>query len=158
MEKLEDYFPENDDAQFDAVVCVFAIFFVNDMESQIKKLWKFVKSKGGKLAITTWGPRMFEPAYSYWNNILRLERPDLYSASNPWDRITDIDSVRRLIRNGVTPITAKIEVLEEHATQSLKTPDDWWTVALGSGLRWAIDQLDPPTFQKIRQANIQFVK
>jgi hypothetical protein len=101
---------------------------------------------------------MFEPAYSYWNNILRLERPDLCSASNPWDRITDIDSVRRLIRNGVTPITAKIEVLEEHATQSLKTPDDWWTVALGSGLRWAIDQLDPPTFQKIRQANIQFVK
>jgi ubiquinone/menaquinone biosynthesis C-methylase UbiE len=39
MEKLEDYFPDITNKQFfSAVVCVFAIFFVNDMESQIRRL------------------------------------------------------------------------------------------------------------------------
>ena len=153
MEKLEDYFPDNN--KFNAVVCVFAIFFVNDMESQIRKLWKFVRPKGGKLAITTWGPRFFEPAYSHWNNILRSERPDLYSAFNPWDRITDGKSVQRLMQNGGT---TNVDIIEEHTVQPLNTPDDWWIIALGTGLRWTIDQFGPSTFQKIKQDNIQWVK
>lgn len=125
MEKLEDYFPENNNNSkqfFNAVICVFAIFFVNDMESQIRKLWKFVKPKGGKLAITTWGPRFFEPAYSHWNNILKLERPDLYSAFNPWDRITDVNSVRRFMQNGGA---INIDIIEEYMMQPLNIPEDW---------------------------------
>ena len=66
--------------QFDAVVCVFGIFFVPDMPLALRLLWERVRS-GGKLAITTWGPRFFEPATSaFWDSI-RKERPDLYRAS-----------------------------------------------------------------------------
>jgi ubiquinone/menaquinone biosynthesis C-methylase UbiE len=49
------------EASFDAVVCVFGIFFVPDMPAAVGQLWRLVRP-GGTLAITTWGPRFFEPA------------------------------------------------------------------------------------------------
>src|SRR4029077_16928974 len=51
-------FPAN---RFDAVVCVFGIFFVPDMVAGVRELWQRVKP-GGKLAITAWGGNLFEPA------------------------------------------------------------------------------------------------
>src|SRR5215510_1106969 len=48
------------DDSFDAVVSVFSIFFVPDMEGLVRELWRMVRP-GGKLAVTTWGPRIFEP-------------------------------------------------------------------------------------------------
>ncbi len=87
------------DDHFDAVVSVFSIFFVPDMEGLVRELWRMVRP-GGKLAITTWGPRIFEPAHSRWQKAIKQERPDLYCAFNPWDRITDPESVRRLLEDG----------------------------------------------------------
>ena len=49
------------DESFDAVVSVFSIFFVPDMEGLVRELWRMVRP-GGKLAVTTWGPRFCEPA------------------------------------------------------------------------------------------------
>ena len=86
---------------------------------------------------------------------MRSERPDLYSAFNPWDRITDGKSVQRLMQNGGT---TNVDIIEEYTVQPLNTPDDWWIIALGTGLRWTIDQFGPSTFQKIKQDNIQWVK
>jgi len=43
-------------ASFDAVVCVFGIFFVPDMAMAVSELWRRVRP-GGKLAVTTWGPK-----------------------------------------------------------------------------------------------------
>jgi SAM-dependent methyltransferase len=56
---------------FDAVVCVFGIFFVPDMVVAVRALWQLVRSNG-QLAITTWGPRFFEPATTaFWNSIAK---------------------------------------------------------------------------------------
>ena len=43
---------------FDAVICVFGSFFVPDMQGAVRELWRHVRP-GGRLAITTWGPRFF---------------------------------------------------------------------------------------------------
>ena len=40
------------DGHFDAVVSVFSIFFVPDMEGLVRELWRMVRP-GGKLAVTT---------------------------------------------------------------------------------------------------------
>jgi hypothetical protein len=93
---------------------------------------------GGTLAVTTWGPRIFEPAYSRWLASIKRERPDLYSAFNPWDRITDVKSVRRLLQDAGV---AKAEVVPEEGFQALRSADDAWTIVLGSGLRWVVDRM-----------------
>src|SRR5262249_31013237 len=137
----------------DAVITVFSVFFVPDMEGLVRELWRMVRA-GGKLAVTTWGPRIFEPAYSRWQAALKRERPDLYSAFNPWDRITDVGSVRRLLHDGGV---ADCEVIAEDGVQKLRAAEDWWTIALGSGLRWAIDQMDPQTAARIKADNISWL-
>ena len=62
-------------SHFDAVVCVFGIFFVPDMAAAVRALWHVVRP-GGKLAITTWGPRWFEPGSTAFWNAIRDVRPD----------------------------------------------------------------------------------
>src|SRR4029077_14495800 len=84
---------------FDAVICVFGIFFVSDMSSLVASLWRLVRP-GGELAITPWGPRMFEPASALFWQAVQRERPDLYHAFNPWDRITDPEALRQVLREG----------------------------------------------------------
>lgn len=141
------------DGDFDAVVSVFSVFFVPDMEGLVRELWRMVRP-GGKLAITTWGPRIFEPAYSRWQSAIKQERPDLYSAFNPWDRITDVESVRHLLRHGGA---TKIDVIGENGFQALRTPEDWWTIALGSGLRWAIDEMGPKAAARMQADNVNWL-
>jgi ubiquinone/menaquinone biosynthesis C-methylase UbiE len=119
------------DNHFDAVVSVFSIFFVPDMEAQVRELWRMVRP-GGKLAITTWGPRFFGPVYTVWREAVRTERPDLYSAFNPWDRITSPEEVHALLQSGGV---TDAEIVPESGNQVLRTPEDWWTAVLGTGLR-----------------------
>jgi ubiquinone/menaquinone biosynthesis C-methylase UbiE len=141
------------DGHFDAVVSVFSIFFVPDMEGLVRELWRMVRP-GGKLAVTTWGPRIFEPAYSRWLAAIKDERPDLHSAFNPWDRITDIDSVHHLLRDGGV---GKSEILAEDGFQTLRSAEDWWIIALGSGLRWSIDQMGPQSAARIKASNVKWL-
>jgi ubiquinone/menaquinone biosynthesis C-methylase UbiE len=141
------------DSRFDAVVSVLSIFFIPDMEGLVRELWRMVRP-GGKLAVTTWGPRIFEPAYSRWQSTIKQERPDLYSAFNPWDRITDVTSVRRLLRDGGV---ANADVVAEAGFQPLRSPEDWWIIALGSGLRWVIEQVGPQTAARLKADNVSWL-
>ncbi len=78
------------EGSFDTVICVFGIFFVPDMEAALHEIKRVVRY-GGRVAITTWGPRFFEPASTaFWNSI-RDVRPDLYKSFNPWDRISEVE-------------------------------------------------------------------
>jgi SAM-dependent methyltransferase len=69
--------PDESNSTFDAVVCVFGIFFMADIVGAIRHLWSRV-APGGQLAITTWGPSLFEPANTRFWDAVRRERPDLY--------------------------------------------------------------------------------
>jgi len=124
---------------FDAVIIVFGIFFVPDMEGQVRKLWGLLRP-GGKLAVTTWGPRFFEPAYTEWKAALAMLAPELVADFNPWDRITTVEAVQRLLEAG-GEIGGEVTVVAEECEHPLSSPEDFWRVALGSGLRWAIEQV-----------------
>jgi ubiquinone/menaquinone biosynthesis C-methylase UbiE len=142
------------DESFDAVICVFGIFFVTDMEGLLKKLWRMVKPKG-KLAITTWGPNLFAPLYDVWREQIKKERSDLYSAFNPWDRITDVQSVTNLFYSAGIK---NVDVVAENSIHLLHTPEDWWKIVLGSGFRWTIDKLGTATSLRVQNQNTEWIK
>ena len=143
-----------DEGSFDVVICVFGIFFVPDMEAALREL-KRVTRAGGRLAITTWGPRFFEPASTaFWNSV-RNVRPDLYKGFNPWDRICEVDAVRSLL---AAVELIKIEVIAEHDSQPVNSPEDWWPMVMGSGYRGTIDQLEPEDRERVRQENLDFIR
>ncbi|HEV2828687.1 MAG TPA: methyltransferase domain-containing protein [Pyrinomonadaceae bacterium] len=141
------------ESSFDAVVCVFGIFFVPDMSAAVRELWRLV-SAGGKLAITTWGPRFFEPASSaFWNSV-RAIRPELYKGFNPWDRINEPGAVRSLFSAAGIE---QVEILAEAGIHELNSPEDWWHMVLGSGYRGTIDQLDADERELVRKENLDFI-
>lgn len=139
---------------FDAVVCVFGIFFVPDMLAAVRELWRMVRP-GGKIAITSWGNNVFEPANkAFWDSI-KSERPDLHKEFTPWDRIRDPDSLQALLAEaGAT----QIQVVAKADMHELSSPEDWWTMLMGGGIRGTIEQLDPATKERVRQANLQFLQ
>lgn len=143
------------DQQFDAIISVFSVFFVPDMEELVRELWRMVKP-GGKLAITTWGHFFFEPVYSVWCEAVRAERPDLYSAFNPWDRINAPEQLLRLLlQSGGVP---EVEVTPEIGSQALQSPEDWWTIVLGSGLRGTVDAMDTATAARIHDQTVSWAR
>ena len=141
-------------ASFDAVVCVFGIFFVPDMARAVNELWSRVRP-GGKLAVTTWGPNFCEPANdAFWCSIENV-RSDLYKGFNPWDRISDPASLRKILDGaGVT----SPKIIAENRFHPVTSPDDWWTIILGSGYRGTIEQLAPVERQKVKEANLAFIR
>lgn len=139
---------------FDAVVCVFAIFFVPDMVKQVRELWRMVRV-GGQLAITTWGPRMFEPGSAAWWAAVKQFRPDLHTTFNPWERIITPQAVSQLLFD--SGIRAA-EIIAEDGQQVLQSPDDWWTVVQGSGYRWTLEQMDNETIARVRDINLETLR
>jgi ubiquinone/menaquinone biosynthesis C-methylase UbiE len=142
------------DHSFDAVVCVFGIFFVPDMARAVRELWRMVRP-GGQLAITTWGPNLFEPANTAFWEAVRTERPELYKGFNPWDRICDPASVQAMLgEGGVVPE----EVVAEPGSHVINSPEAWWAIVLGSGYRGTIEQLEPEARESVRRANLKYVQ
>jgi SAM-dependent methyltransferase len=130
---------------FDAVVIVFGIFFAPDMEGQLRALARLVRP-GGKLAVTTWGPGLFEPLYVPFLAAFRRLRPGL-PEYRPWDRISAPEELAGLMsRAGLRDLAIK----SESDQQPLAGPEDWWTIVRGTGLRWFVDQLDPDGAEALR--------
>lgn len=141
------------DRSFDAVVCVFGVFFVTDMAGLVAELWRLVRP-GGQLAVTTWGPDLFAPASRHWWRAVARERPDLVAAFNPWDRIVAPESVRRLLEDGgVTD--PRVTACDD--AQPVERPEDWWTMVMGSGLRWTVEEMGPAAAARVRAANLRMI-
>ena len=141
-------------ASFDAVVCVFGIFFVPDMAKAVGELWSRIRP-GGKLAVTTWGRNFCEPASSaFWSSIKNV-RPDLYKGFNPWDRINDPTGLRKIFDEAVV---ASPTITAENRLHPISSADDWWAIVLGSGYRGTIEVLTPAEREKVKQANLAFIR
>jgi ubiquinone/menaquinone biosynthesis C-methylase UbiE len=131
---------------FDAVICVFGVFFAADMAAFAAEMWRLVHP-GGTLAVTTWGPGLFEPANSlFWDCVGEIE-PSLFKAFNPWDQITSPRALEDLLaRGGAVPARAQAV----SGTHHLDHPDSFWDIVLGSGYRATVDALSPDQCDRLR--------
>jgi ubiquinone/menaquinone biosynthesis C-methylase UbiE len=130
-------------ASFEAVICVFGLFFFPDMRATLQKMWRLLRP-GGRLAITTWAEDSFEPLNTVFWNAVRKVRPDLYKGFNHWDALTTPDRVQEIFPE------ATIEI--EDRDHPVRTPDDLWTIVTGSGYRGTIDQMTPAEQAQIESA------
>src|SRR5437773_6321182 len=70
--------------------------------------------------------------------------PDHYQRCGP----QTLGAVRRLFADaGVRDV----EVIAEEGYQLLRTPENFWTIAMGSGLRWTIDQMGAEAAHGVKQ-------
>ena len=138
---------------FDTAICAFGIFFLPDIPAGVRCLWRLVRP-GGQLAITTWGPRFAEPGSSAFWAAVKSERPELYKNFNPWDRLAETREVATMfVEAGVEP-----DVIEaESSAQPLESPEDFWTIVLGSGYRATVERLDPERRERVRAATVKYL-
>ena len=132
--------------RFDAVICVFGIFFVPDMESAVRELWRMVKP-GGQLAITTWGHDLFEPVNSIFWEAIRRER-ESGEGFRPWDRISEPAEVKAMLHGGGVETE---DIVYEAGMHPVASPDDWWAIVMGSGYRATIEELQPDARERVRK-------
>ena len=133
------------DGGFDAVVCVFGVFFAPDMPAFAAEMWRLVRP-GGVLAITTWGPGLFEPANThFWESVGEVE-PSLVRAFNPWDEITTPAALADLFPRAAVPA-----VVATSGHHQLDRPDSFWDIVLGTGYRATIDALSQDQRDQVRQ-------
>ena len=116
---------------------MFGVFFLPDMAAGTAALWRLVRP-GGQLAVTTWGPRLWEPANSeFWNAVDQV-RPDLTRAYHPWDALTEPDAVDDLLAGAGAEVRQVEAVAGSH---TLHSPEDFWTIVRGSGYRATHDAM-----------------
>lgn len=149
MTSLE--FPDN---SFDAVICVFGIFFVPDMTAFVQELWRMVKPDG-RLAVTSWTNGRFEPLASAMKDAVRQVRPDLAGAgSEPWHSIgTPRQFERLLVSSGMENVEIELGPYEV----KIGSPDDWWTIVMGSGSRRTMDLMQPDERESVRSLVNTFI-
>jgi SAM-dependent methyltransferase len=139
---------------YDAVVCVFGVFFLPDMAAAVAELWRVVRP-GGTLAVTVWGPRFMEPASTAFWSAVGAELPDLVDPFRPWTRVTGPEALADLLRAGGVPAP---EVEAVPATHPLADPDDWWTIVLGTGFRSTVARLEPEAAARVRAASVGYLR
>jgi SAM-dependent methyltransferase len=135
-------------ASFDAVLCVFGIFFMPDMAAAVAKMWRYLRA-GGRLAIVSRGPDVFEPANTVFWEAVRRERPELYKAFAPWERLTTPELVREVFaRAGI----AEVEIEAEDPGHQLESAEDFWELVMGTGYRATVDQLTEEERDRVQAA------
>ncbi|HLK77439.1 MAG TPA: methyltransferase domain-containing protein [Streptosporangiaceae bacterium] len=134
------------DGSFDAVLCVFGVFFAPDMVAFMREMWRMVRP-GGVLAVTTWGPGLFEPANShFWRCVGHVE-PSLVKAFSPWDQITTPAALADLFSRADI-LDPAVEAAD--GQHRLEHPDDFWDIVLGSGYRATVNALSPAQGDRLR--------
>lgn len=137
-------------ASFDSVVCVFGVFFAPDMPAFAAEMWRLVRP-GGVLAVTTWGPGLFEPGNSlFWDSVGAIE-PSLVRAFNPWDQITTPEALTDLLAAGgvADPVAEAFPAVHQLDSQA-----GFWDIVLGSGYRATVDALSPDDRERLRKTTL----
>ena len=136
------------DGGFEAVVCVFGVFFAPDMAAFVREMWRLTGPRG-VLAVTTWGPGLFEPANSLFWRCVREVEPALFKAFNPWDEITTPAALAGLLAGAGVAGPAATSVRGQHP---LSHPEQFWDIVLGSGYRATVDALSPEQRDRVRES------
>jgi ubiquinone/menaquinone biosynthesis C-methylase UbiE len=123
--------------EFDVVLCVLGLFFVDDMHAAGRALWSHVRP-GGRLALTAFGSEVWEPVLTHFTEAAGHARPDIERIL-PWRRAEDPALLEGVLRQaGAADVRVETDVDDVPFEAS-----DWPLIVMGSGLRRIASDLGP---------------
>lgn len=138
---------------FDAAVCVFGMFFAQDIVATTQAM-KDSLTRGGQIAITTLGPKFFSPLYEVFLEAATQEKPTI-DTDVPWKRTENASSMADyLSAAGVSDVSVTHEV----SKLELSSPEDWWRIAMGTGIRRLAMEFDDDALARIREHNLAWIR
>ncbi len=142
-------FPEN---TFGIATCAFGIFFVMDMETQLRHITSAVKP-GGRIMISNFQENYFHPLKD-----LMAKRLLAYGVEMPvqtWRRIANEAGCRELFEKAGLQ---DIRVEKKNVGYHLDTAEQWWDVIWNAGFRRMVSQLKPAEQERFRREHMQEVE
>jgi len=138
-------------SQFDAAVCAFGIFFVEDMAGQLAHIAGTVKS-GGQVAISGFKEDLFRPLVD-----LMFDRLAGYGVQEPthtWKRIATEAGCRDLFEQAGF---RDVQVEARNVGYFLDDAHAWWDVIWNAGFRRLVGQLTPSEQERFRREHLEEV-
>lgn len=136
-------------ASFDAAVCSFGIFFVEDMAGQLAHIANTVKP-GGTVAITGFQEQLFHPLSDMLFD--RLSRYGVNEPTHTWKRIATEAGCRELFAQAGL---REVRVEAKNVGYYLSGADAWWEVVWNAGFRRLISQLTPADRERFRREHLE---
>lgn len=139
------------DDQFDAAVCAFGIFFVEDMAAQLQHIASKVKP-GGAVAICNFQRDAFSPLRDLMRK--RLENYGVQVGAHSWKRIASVAGCQELFAKAGL---SDIHVEQKNMGYFLKDEWQWWDVVWNAGFRRYVTQLPSAEKERFQQEHLEEV-
>jgi ubiquinone/menaquinone biosynthesis C-methylase UbiE len=140
-------------SSFDAATCVFGLFFAEDIVATIRAM-KESLILDGRIAITTLGPKFFSPMFDVFLDAATVENPEI-DKNVPWRRTQDTNVMRGyLCSAGVVAVSVSHEV----SGLRLRSPEDWWRIVMGTGIRRLVMDLEVDAVERVRRHNLSWIR
>lgn len=134
---------------FDAVVCSFGIFFVNDMDAQLSEIVRVVKP-GGRVAITSFADGQFLPLREMMQE--RLAVYGVAPSPQTWRRIATEPGCQALFEQAGLE---HVRVEQKNVGYYLDDAEQWWDVIWNAGFRRLVTQLSDGDLKQFKQEHLQ---
>lgn len=136
------------DGGFDAATCAFGIFFVEDMESQLRHIASKVKT-GGKVALTSFCDNAFQPLSDIF--FARLATYGIEKPLFSWKRIASEEKLAALLENSSL---GEISVHRKNVGYYLINAEEWWDLVWHAGFRSLVNQLTPEQLEVFKAQHL----
>jgi ubiquinone/menaquinone biosynthesis C-methylase UbiE len=133
---------------FDAAVCAFGIFFVEDMDAQLSHIVAAIKP-GGRIMITSFLETYFHPLKDLM--VKRLETYGVQIPPQAWKRIASEPGCRQFFEKaGLT----NIRVEQKNVGYYLESVDEWWDIVWNAGYRRLVARLSAQEQERFKQEHL----
>lgn len=136
------------DGQFDGATCAFALFFIADMEAQLRSIAAKVR-KGGKVVISSFVDASFSPLVEIFFSC--LERYGITPPTLTWKRVATPEQCTALF-TGAGLHDVVVDQVE--CGYFLESPEEWWQIVWNGGFRGLVEQLADEERQRFKAEHL----
>ncbi len=138
--------------RFDVAVCAFGIFFVDDMDAQLRRIAESVKP-GGRLMISSFAEDYMDPLRSLL--LARLDQFGVPTPPQPWQAIAHEAGCRRFFAQAGL---RDVEVERQDLGYFLAGAEEWWDVIWNAGFRRLLGRVAPAEQARFQEQHLAEVE